>query len=141
MTPADTTTVSGLGLARVVDFRIPLEVRYDGPDRLPAGPTPVSRPVSDLGLFATLAGVIGSGDPARQEEVLGGGRAEADIRDVYRTFVTSPENRAQFGATLRELAEGSGPLLFHCTSGKDRTGWLGYVLLHTLAKLRSRLVR
>ncbi|MEU2391665.1 tyrosine-protein phosphatase [Streptomyces sp. NPDC007369] len=133
LTPADVTTVSGLGLAKVVDFRIPLEVQYDGPDRLPAGTAPVSRPVSDLGLFATLVGVIGSGDPARQEEVLGGGRAEAYMRDVYRTFVISPENRAQFGATLRELAEGSGPLLFHCTSGKDRTGWLGYVLLRALA--------
>ncbi|MGW4684314.1 tyrosine-protein phosphatase [Streptomyces sp. NPDC004244] len=133
LTPADLGAVSGLGLAKVVDFRIPLEVQYDGPDRLPAGPTPVSRPVSDLGLFATLVGVIGSGDPARQEEVLGGGRAEAYMREVYRTFVTSPANRAQFGETLRELAQGSGPLLFHCTSGKDRTGWLSYVLLRALA--------
>ncbi|MER7462560.1 tyrosine-protein phosphatase [Streptomyces sp. NPDC097981] len=134
LTPADTTAVSGLGLTRVVDFRIPLELQYDGADRLPAGLTPTSRPVSDLGLYGTLLGVISSGDPARQEQMLGGGRAEAYMRDIYRTFVTSPENRAQFAATLREIADGrQGPLLFHCTSGKDRTGWMSYVLLRALA--------
>lgn len=66
--------------------------------------------------------------------MLGGGRAEAYMRDIYRTFVTSPENRARFAATLREIADGGrGPLLYHCTSGKDRTGWLSYVLLRALA--------
>ncbi|MFE2147058.1 tyrosine-protein phosphatase [Streptomyces sp. NPDC059456] len=134
LTPADVTTVSGLGLKKVVDFRIPLELRYDGADRLPAGLTATSRPVSDLGLYATLLGAISSGDPAAQEQMLGGGRAEAYMRDIYRTFVTSPENRAQFAATLREIADGGqDPLLFHCTSGKDRTGWMGYVLLRALA--------
>ncbi|WP_328970881.1 tyrosine-protein phosphatase [Streptomyces sp. NBC_00239] len=134
VTDADVATLAGLGLAKVVDFRIPLEVQYDGGDRLPAGLAVTSRPVSDLGLFGTLLTAIGSGDPVRQEAMLGGGRAEAYMRDIYRTFVTSAENRAQFAATLRDLAAGGqGPLLFHCTSGKDRTGWLGYVLLRALA--------
>ncbi|MET9960615.1 tyrosine-protein phosphatase [Streptomyces sp. NPDC006326] len=134
LTAADLTTVSALGLTKVVDFRIPMELQYDGADRLPAGLTPTSRPVSDLGLYGTLVGAISSGDPVTQERMLGGGRAEAYMRDIYRTFVTSPENRAQFAATLRELADGTqGPLLFHCTSGKDRTGWLAYVLLRALA--------
>ncbi|MFD4920677.1 tyrosine-protein phosphatase [Streptomyces goshikiensis] len=133
LTPADVTTVAGLGLTEVVDFRIPAELQYDGADRLPAGLTATSRPVSDLGLYATLVGAIASGDPVQQERMLGGGRAEAYMRDIYRTFVTSPENRAQFAATLREIADGRGPLLYHCTSGKDRTGWLSYVLLRALA--------
>lgn len=134
LTPADITTVGGLGLTKVVDFRIPMELQYDGADRLPAGLTPTSRPVSDLGLYGTIVGAISSGDPATQERMLGGGRAEAYMRDIYRTFVTSPENRAQFAATLREIADGGqGPLLYHCTSGKDRTGWMSYVLLRALA--------
>ncbi|KMO95425.1 protein tyrosine phosphatase [Streptomyces roseus] len=134
LTPADIAALSGLGLTKVVDFRIPLELRYDGTDRLPAGLTPTSRPVSDLGLYATLLTAISSGDPATQEQMLGGGRAEAYMRDIYRTFVTSPENRAQFAATLREITYGrQGPLLYHCTSGKDRTGWMSYVLLRALA--------
>ncbi|MFD3718566.1 tyrosine-protein phosphatase [Streptomyces sp. NPDC058674] len=134
LTAADLTAVSGLGLRKVVDFRLPMEVQYDGADRLPAGLTATARPVSDLGLYATLVGAIGSGDPVKQEQMLGGGRAESYMRDIYRTFVTSPENRAQFAATLREIADGrQGPLLYHCTSGKDRTGWTSYVLLRALA--------
>ncbi|MEU7604738.1 tyrosine-protein phosphatase [Streptomyces sp. NPDC041003] len=134
LTDADVTTVSGLGLTKVVDFRIPMELQYDGADRLPPGLNPTSRPVSDLGLYGTLVGAIASGDPVTQEQMLGGGRAESYMRDIYRTFVTSPENRAQFAATLREIADGSqGPILYHCTSGKDRTGWTSYVLLRALA--------
>ncbi|MFG2296833.1 tyrosine-protein phosphatase [Streptomyces sp. NPDC048603] len=133
LTEADITTVSGLGLTKVVDFRIPMEVQYDGADRLPSGLTPTSRAVSDLGLYGTLVAAISSGDPVKQEQMLGGGRAEAYMRDIYRTFVTSPENRAQFAATLRDIAAGGqGPLLYHCTSGKDRTGWMSYVLLRAL---------
>ncbi|MEU8435351.1 tyrosine-protein phosphatase [Streptomyces sp. NPDC029216] len=138
LTAADITTVAGLGLTKAVDFRIPMEVQYDGADRLPPGLAATSRPVSDLGLYATLVGAISSGDPVKQEEMLGGGRAEAYMRDVYRTFVTSPGNRAQFAATLREIAAGDqGPLLYHCTSGKDRTGWMSYVLLRALAVPRE----
>lgn len=134
LTAADVTTVSGLGLTKVVDFRIPMELQYDGADKLPPGLSATSRPVSDLGLYGTLVGAISSGDPVKQEQMLGGGRAEAYMRDIYRTFVTSPENRAQFATTLREIADGGqGPLLYHCTSGKDRTGWLSYVLLRALA--------
>ncbi|WP_330329892.1 tyrosine-protein phosphatase [Streptomyces sp. NBC_00536] len=134
LTDADLTTVSGLGLTKVVDFRIPMELQYDGADRLPAGLTPTSRQVSDLGLYGTLVGAIATGDPVKQEQILGGGRAEAYMRDIYRTFVTSPDSRAQFAATLREIADGAqGPLLYHCTSGKDRTGWMSYVLLRALA--------
>ncbi|MEU3723461.1 tyrosine-protein phosphatase [Streptomyces sp. NPDC031705] len=134
LTAADITTVAGLGLTKVVDFRIPMELQYDGADRLPSGLSPTSRPISDLGLYGTLVGAIATGDPVKQEQMLGGGRAEAYMRDIYRTFVTSPENRAQLAATLREIADGGqGPLLYHCTSGKDRTGWLSYVLLRSLA--------
>lgn len=134
LTAADVTTLSGLGLTKAVDFRIPMEVQYDGADKLPAGLSSTARPVSDLGLYGTLVGAIASGDPVKQEQMLGGGRAEAYMRDIYKTFVTNPESRAQFAATLREIADGKqGPLLFHCTSGKDRTGWMSYVLLRALA--------
>ncbi|MFJ6795837.1 tyrosine-protein phosphatase [Streptomyces sp. NPDC091268] len=134
LTAADITAVAGLGLTKVVDFRIPMEVQYDGTDRLPTGLAATSRPISDLGLYGTLVRAISSGDPATQEQMLGGGRAEAYMRDIYRTFVTGAESRAQFAATVREIADGGqGPLLYHCTSGKDRTGWLSYVLLRALA--------
>ncbi|MFE0652204.1 tyrosine-protein phosphatase [Streptomyces sp. NPDC059534] len=130
LTDADVAALAGLGLGTVVDLRIPLEVGYDGADRLPAGTVPVARPVTDHGLFGQLLAAIGSRDPVRQEEMLGGGRAAAFMREVYRTFVTDPANRAALAATLRDLADRDrGPLLLHCTSGKDRTGWTSWLLL------------
>lgn len=134
LTDADVATLSGLRLKKVIDFRVPAEVQYDGPDRLPAGLAPTSRPISDNGLFATLMTVIGSRDPVRQEEMLGNGKADAFMRDVYRSFVTDGPNRAQFAATLRDIALGgkASPLLYHCTAGKDRTGWTSYLLLRAV---------
>ncbi|WP_369217076.1 tyrosine-protein phosphatase [Streptomyces flavofungini] len=129
LTDADLVTVSGLGLTKVIDFRVPAEVRYDGPDRLPDGLVAESRPVTDNGLFVQLMSAIGSRDPAKQEEMLGNGRAAAFMREVYRTFVTDRANRAQFAATLRAVADSRSPLLYHCTAGKDRTGWTSYLLL------------
>ncbi|MEU6823174.1 tyrosine-protein phosphatase [Streptomyces atriruber] len=129
LTDADLGTVAGLGLKKVIDFRVPAEVQYDGADRLPAGLSPTSRPITDNGLFTQLLTAIGSKDPVKQEEMLGNGKAAAFMRDVYRTFVTDSGNRAQFAATLRDIADSRSPLLYHCTSGKDRTGWTTYLLL------------
>ncbi|MGW6533921.1 tyrosine-protein phosphatase [Streptomyces venezuelae] len=129
LTDADLGTVAKLGLTKVIDFRVPAEVSYDGVDRLPAGLSPTSRPITDNGLFTQLLTAIGSRDPVKQEEMLGNGKAAAFMRDVYRTFVTDAANRAQFAATLRDIAASRSPLLYHCTSGKDRTGWTTYLLL------------
>ncbi|MYY87509.1 MULTISPECIES: tyrosine-protein phosphatase [unclassified Streptomyces] len=129
LTDTDLGTLAGLGLTKVIDFRVPAEVQYDGVDRLPAGLSPTARPVTDNGLFTRLLTAIGSRDPVKQEEMLGSGKAAAFMRDVYRTFVTDAANRAQFAATLRDIASSRSPLLYHCTSGKDRTGWTTYLLL------------
>lgn len=143
LTDADVGTLAKLGLKKVVDFRVPAEVQYDGPDRLPAGLAPTSRAISDNGLFTTLMTAIGSKDPVKQEEMLGNGKAEAFMRDVYPAFVNDAANRAQFGATLRDIARGGkkAPLLYHCTSGKDRTGWTSYLLLRAIGVPERTAVR
>lgn len=133
LTDADVARVDGLRLAEVVDFRVPFEVRTDGADRLPAGIAVTARSVSDGGQYEQLMAAIGSKDPAVQQELLGNGRAAAAMRATYRMFVTDAANRARFGETLRDAAYGGrGALLYHCTSGKDRTGWMTYVLLSLL---------
>ncbi|MBW8486648.1 tyrosine-protein phosphatase [Actinomadura parmotrematis] len=116
----------------VVDFRTPHEITTNGADRLPEGARYVDLPVGG-GSLELFYEVIGSGDHARQQEVFGGGRtAEALIR-INRDFVAEPGERAQFAAALRLVADaGSLPLLFHCTAGKDRTGWMAAIVLTAL---------
>ncbi|MDQ8706060.1 tyrosine-protein phosphatase [Streptomyces sp. LHD-70] len=132
LTDADVSKLAALELRTVVDFRVPLEVQRDGADRLPAGVAATSRSVDDLGTSARVREVIGSKDPVQQQELLGDGKAEELMRSIYRTFVTSPETRSQFAETLRNIADKRSPLLYHCTSGKDRTGWMSYLLLRTV---------
>ncbi|QFG20381.1 tyrosine-protein phosphatase [Actinomadura sp. WMMB 499] len=133
VTDAGLRKLADLRLDGVVDFRTPLEVSTDGPDRLPAGSRVTARPIDDTGMFATVNAAIGSKDPARQEAVLGDGRGAAIMRTLYRSFVTDPESAAAFGRTLRETADRSRtPMVFHCTSGKDRTGWMSYLLLRAV---------
>ncbi|MDL4816230.1 tyrosine-protein phosphatase [Actinomadura opuntiae] len=132
-TDADLGALARLGVRAVVDFRTPGEVAGDGADRLPPGLAVTARPISDAGMYAAVNAAIGSKDPAKQEAVLGGVRGAEIMRALYRTFVSDAGSRAAFGRTLRDLADRSStPLVFHCTSGKDRTGWMSYLLLHAL---------
>ncbi|MCZ4123136.1 tyrosine-protein phosphatase [Streptomyces sp. H39-S7] len=122
--PAGVTALAALGLRAVIDLRSSSEVRADGPDRLPAGPVPVALPVDDTGLYLFIAQVVGSADPVAQEAALGGDRAAQRMRTAYRGFVTSAANRAALGAAIRRIADPAGPVVVHCTAGKDRTGVL-----------------
>ena len=51
------------------------------------------------------------------------------MREVYVAFVRSPEARASYAGLLTALATEPLPQLFHCTAGKDRTGWAAALLL------------
>ncbi|WP_094273257.1 tyrosine-protein phosphatase [Rhodococcus sp. OK302] len=54
------------------------------------------------------------------------------VQSGYRSTVSDPVSRAGFGQLLTELADTPGPQVFHCTAGKDRTGW-GSALLLSIA--------
>ena len=51
------------------------------------------------------------------------------MREVYDAFVRTPDARAAYARLLTSLATGDTPQLFHCTAGKDRTGWAAVLLL------------
>ncbi|RSS79762.1 tyrosine-protein phosphatase [Streptomyces sp. WAC06614] len=134
LTDDDLTTLSRLGVEEVVDFRRPGEVEDGGADRLPDGLTATSRPIGNAGGLEGLRDAIATGDTAKQEEILGDGRAAAYMENTYRTFVTDRASREQFAATLRDIAAGGKEaLLYHCAGGKDRTGWMTYLLLRSLS--------
>lgn len=133
LTASDVAELAGLRLRTVVDLRTRAEREAEGPDRLPHGLDATLMPVDDRGLFDAMQRALATKDPDTQRERLGGGRAELRMREIYPGFVTRAANRAQFARILDALAhERSLPLLFHCTSGKDRTGWLSYLLLRLL---------
>ncbi|WP_225798812.1 tyrosine-protein phosphatase [Streptomyces sp. NK15101] len=129
--------VAGLGIRTVVDFRTEVE-RADRPDRLPSGARLLVADVladylagSGLPPSARLKALLA--DPALAEEHLGGGRVRAAFARTYRTFVSGESARASYRALLDELgAPDAGPLLFHCSAGKDRTGWAATVVLSLL---------
>ena len=53
--------------------------------------------------------------------------------ESYRQFVSDPQAREQFAAAARLIAAPGGiPAMFHCTAGKDRTGWLSAIILTAL---------
>ncbi|WEB38693.1 tyrosine-protein phosphatase [Streptomyces yunnanensis] len=142
LTPADVTALGRLGLRTVIDMRVTSEISFDGADRLPTGLAVTSLPVDDTGLFAAMQAAIATKDPVEQQRRLGDGKAEALMRAMYPTFVTNAADRAAFGALLTRIADGDRlPLLYHCTSGKDRTGWLSYLLLRLLGVPHTTALR
>jgi len=137
MDAASDPAVAALGIRTVVDLRTRAE-REARPDRVPEG--------GRLLLADVLADQVASGrmpaaarlrqlltDPAVAEQELGGGRAREIFGSIYRAFVTTNSARASYRAFLNEVADpDSGPLLFHCTAGKDRTGWAATIVLTLL---------
>ncbi|MFE6773011.1 tyrosine-protein phosphatase [Streptomyces fimicarius] len=136
--PASDRAVSALGIRTVVDLRTADERRW-APDRLPdrarlfvadvLGDQPGVAPARLRSLLA---------DPVEAERTLGGGRAEELFAETYRKMVLSPGAAAAYRAFLETVADaGARPVLFHCTAGKDRTGWAAAVLLMILGAARA----
>ncbi len=140
LTPPDLDRIASLGLRAVIDFRTSGELLLNGSDRLPPGVEAISLPVSggDLG---AIYDVIASGDPERQQEALGHGRGADFMVGMNRGFVSDARQRQQFGAALRMIAAGRTPLLYHCTGGKDRAGWMTAIILTTLGVPREAVTR
>ena len=60
--------------------------------------------------------------------------------ETYRLFVRDPEITARFKEFFRQVQdEESGPLLFHCAAGKDRTGFAAALVLFSLG-VHERLI-
>jgi protein-tyrosine phosphatase len=124
------------GLRTVIDFRSDTEVASAGPDRLPPGTGTVALPVNagNLDAFFTAG-------PAGLPALLGGGKGEEFMTGINRQFVADPALRAQFASALHLIADaGRQPVLYHCTAGKDRTGWMTAVLLTALGVSRDTVV-
>ena len=121
LTQNDLDQLRALGVTRSADFRglgESAHLAYDWPQlnrhALTVEPTVVQRAQSLMDQGQTLT--------ARDTEAL--------MHDTYRSFVDVYGQRfAQFFALLQSSDD---PLVFHCTAGKDRTGWAAALLLTAL---------
>lgn len=126
--PQDLQRLAALGLSRAVDLRGHGErahLNYDWPQlqqhHLCIEPTLVQEAVA---LFRS-GGQLSVADTV------------ALMQETYRSFVR--EYTPTFAQLLTLLLEDDRPLVFHCTAGKDRTGWAAALLLHALGVQRTQI--
>ncbi|MFX0592085.1 tyrosine-protein phosphatase [Melissospora conviva] len=134
LTDEDTRLIETFGVRCVVDLRYQGEIDAAPADRIPAGARVAHLPVHDPAhpLFGYVSAVLLGHEPAAYVGLAQQGTPGA-MADIYRWFVSGEAARRQFGAAVRLAADADDlPLLFHCSAGKDRTGWLAVVLLTAL---------
>lgn len=116
LTHEDATALAALGVGTIFDLRGHHEVEAH-PDAVVPGATWQHVEVTGIPMDAVAS------LQTREEglEVMG---------RVYRGFVEDAGGRAAFATLLRAIAAAEHPQVFHCTAGKDRTGWAAVLLLH-----------
>jgi protein-tyrosine phosphatase len=130
---ADMAAFAALGIRSVYDLRTEAE-RSAQPDRLPPGTEHVVVDVVADSADAAPAQLIKvATDPQAAEALLGGGKGLALFEKGYREIVSLPSASAAYHRLFSDLTqEEHRPALFHCTTGKDRTGWVAAALLMLL---------
>jgi protein-tyrosine phosphatase len=114
----DATQIVALGISRVLDFR-GVEERTAAACRLP-GVTVHSLPIEPT-IVQKLQELLAAGEPLSAADV------SVHMQDTYRGFVRHSTPR--FTEFFAHLLASDEPTVFHCTAGKDRTGFAAALLL------------
>jgi protein-tyrosine phosphatase len=141
VSPGDMQKLAQLGLKNSYDLRT-LAEREPRPDELPPGVSYVwldvlaDSPQAGPAMLEKLMS-----DPKAANEALGGGKAEAGFEESYREFVSLKSAKLEFRKLFLLLGDKDQlPALFHCTTGKDRTGWAAAALLTLLGVPRDQVM-
>lgn len=121
LTAQDLARIDALGITHSLDFRGAGESAAT-PYELP-GVTRVPLSVEPT-VIARMQALVAQGIVPTTEETV------ELMRETYRDFVE--HNASVFGQFLRHLLEQPTPQVFHCTAGKDRTGFAAALLLSAL---------
>jgi len=127
-----TAALEQMGLGVVFDLRTAAELEVL-PDRVPAGVDVVHLDVlagAEASVATHLADIFS--DPTAAEDVLRSGDIGRHYISTYRDLVTLDTARESYRTMFLELASREQIALFHCTAGKDRTGWAAAALLTLL---------
>ena len=126
----DGRQIRAFGLRRVLDFR-------GADERLAHMCVLPDVTVHSLAIEPTvvqvLARLIDAGETLTPEAVVG------YMQDTYRDFVR--HNTHRFAAFFGHLLASSEPTVFHCTAGKDRTGFAAALFLRSLGASDETVMR
>ncbi|MEJ7929701.1 tyrosine-protein phosphatase [Ramlibacter sp. AN1015] len=126
----DAQQIQALGVRRVLDFR-GVDERRSAVCKLP------DVAVHSLAIEPTIVQVL--------SDLLSAGRrltpadVVAHMQDTYRGFVRQHTDR--FAEFFRHLLASSEPTVFHCTAGKDRTGFAAALVLRALGASQQDVLR
>jgi protein-tyrosine phosphatase len=141
MSAEDIKKVEPLGLKNDYDLRVTAEAKA-APDELPANVRHhLLNVMADLKStnLPDINGLLRT--PKEANVVLGDGKVEALFIEGYREFITLPSARRAYRTLFISLADGRNlPAVFHCASGKDRTGWAAAALLTLLGVPKETVI-
>lgn len=118
---ADVQKLRQMEVQCVVDFRGSTE-RLAQPCALP------DAKVHALGIEPTIVQALQA--HAQQNTSLSVSAAQQLMQQTYHDFVS--DNTPRFAQLFALLLHHDAPLVFHCTAGKDRTGFAAALVLHSL---------
>lgn len=103
--------LADLGIRQVIDLRSAFDRRIGGRDRL-------------HGTGAKLLSVPIDGAPRTLDP------RTLTLKEIYETVLT--RHQGDLGRVIRTVASADGPVVVHCTAGKDRTGLVVALILSAL---------
>ena len=126
LTPRGLDLITSLGLYAVIDFRSAYETQRH-PDRIPAGVRAIHLPVMDQANREMSQEIR----ERIKNNKFDGFSADHLITKAYRQFPT--EFTPAYRSFIHTVLDANGaPVLWHCTAGKDRTGYSAAILLRLL---------
>ncbi len=128
LTTEDLVRLQALGIAHSLDFRGVAE--YTATPYAIPGVQRVALTIEPT-VIARMQALVAQGIVPSTEETV------ELMRETYRDFVN--RHADTFGRFLKHLLEQASPQVFHCTAGKDRTGFAAALLLSALGVERATI--
>lgn len=138
LTDADLATLQALGIKLVCDLRTDYE-RGRAPDKaIPGAEDVVLDVAGNSDLTKQITEAILNRDAAAINTLLGDGKGAKLLTEGGRSYVSSDTAKAAYTAMFERIGDPAQlPAVYHCSGGKDRTGWASAAVLTALGVPRA----